>query len=193
MIINKFNDQSVNYAQMNLIFNARNLWRNLATWMRAYLVARFTGIDISDDIFMRLYEIPVEFGHIFRLIFGDQITDKYVQQLSSAIVLFKDFIEAEIAGDTDHASEIAKQLYQSADNRAAFLASINPYWSETEWKNLIYTFYKYTYDEITSFLSGNPRSIPIFDQILKQADKMGDYLAQGLFYYILDSTCNLLI
>lgn len=178
------NEQTINNAQMNLIFNTRILWRNLATWMRAYLVARFTGIDITEDIFQRLYEIPAEFGHIFRLVFGDQITDKYVQQLSSAIVLFKDFIESEITGNVEQANEIAKKLYQGADERAAFLASINPYWTETEWKNLIYIFYKYTFEEITSFLNGNPRSIPIFDQILKHADRMGDYFSQGLFNYM---------
>ena len=38
--------------------------------------------------------------------------------------------------------EATVRLYQNADQLAAYLAQINPYWSEEEWKRLLYEYYE---------------------------------------------------
>lgn len=181
---NRTYEPMVTYGQMNLIINTRNLWRDLVMWSRAYLVSRFSGIGMTEDVFKRLYKVAVDFGNVFRLVFGDRISEKAVQDLSSIIMIYRDLIEAEITGNSDKSNDKIKELYQSADERAAFMASINPYWDETKWKNLFYTFIYDSQNEITSFLTGDPKNIDVFDHLLQHADIMGDYFSQGLFDYM---------
>lgn len=187
---NRLQESLITYGQMNIIFQARNLWREFVIWSRVYLISRVAGIGIADDVFNRIYRIPLEFGNITRLIFGNQAAEVTVRQLSSTVVLFRELVEAMISGDNDAASSIVQDLYKNADERAASLASINPFWDETQWKYLIYTFYNYSFQEITSILTSDPRNIDIFDRFLLYADSMGDYFSQGLFNYITFSTQN---
>ena len=181
---NRLQDNLITYGQMNIIFQARNLWREFVVWSRVYLISRIAGIGIEEDVFNRIYRIPVEFGNITRLIFGNQAAEVTIQQLSSTVVLFRQLVDAMITGNNDAASVIVQELYKNADERAAYLALINPFWDETQWKYLIYTFYNYSFQEITSILTSDPRNIDAFDRFLLYADSMGDYFAQGLFNYI---------
>jgi len=181
---NESQDSLVTYGQMNLIFRARNLWREFVVWSRVYLISRVAGIGIAEDVFRRIYQIPREFGDIIRLIFGDQAADKTIQQLSSTVILFRNLVEAMITDDRAAADQLVRDLYENADERAVYLASINPFWDEMQWKYLIYTFYNYSFQEITSIMTGDPRNIDLFDRFLQYADTMGDYFAQGLFNYL---------
>lgn len=186
----KLQESLITYGQMNIIFQARNLWREFVIWSRVYLISRVAGIGIAEDVFNRIYRIPMEFGDITRLIFGNQAAEVTVQQLSSTVVLFRELVDAMIAGNSDAASVLVQDLYKNADERAAYLASINPFWDETQWKYLIYTFYNYSFQEITSILTSDPKNIDIFDRFLLYADIVGDYFAQGLFNYITYNTQN---
>lgn len=186
----KVQEPTVTYGQMNLIINTRNLWRDLVTWSRAYLISRVSGIGNTEDVFNRLYRVPVDFGNTVRLIFGDQIAEQYVQSLSETAVLYRELIEAQITGNVDMANEKVQELYKKADQRAIFLASINPFWDETQWKNLLHTFIIYSLDEITSILMGDSKNIDIFDRFLHLADIIGDYFAEGMFKYLTYSTQN---
>jgi len=181
---NRLQENLITYGQMNIIFQARNLWREFVVWSRVYLISRIAGIGIAEDVFNRIYRIPIEFGNITRLIFGNQAAEVTIQQLSSTVVLFRQLVDEMIAGNNDAASFLVQELYKNADERAAYLASINPFWDETQWKYLIYTFYNYSFQEITSLLTSDPRNIDTFDRFLLYADSMGDYFAQGLFNYI---------
>jgi hypothetical protein len=180
----------LSYGQMNLIFHARSLWREFAIWGRVYLISRIAGIGITDEVFDRLYRIPLEFGDLIKIIFGDQMAENIIQQLSYSVIVYRDLVEAIMAGDTGLANQKAKDLYQNADERAAYLASINPYWSEAEWKSLIYTFYSYSFDEIETLLTNDPKNIDVFDRFLQFTDVMGDYLSQGLFDYLAHTPLN---
>ena len=160
------------------------LWRDLVMWSRMYLISRIAGIGTAEDAFNRIYRVPTEFGNVIRLVFGDQAAETIIQQLSATVMLYKELVEAMVTGKGDAANTIAQQLYKSADERAAYMASINPFWDETQWRNLIYTFYTFSFQEIVSILNNDPKNVDLFDRFLSHADVMGDYFAQGLFQYI---------
>lgn len=187
---NRLQERLITYGQMSLIFQARNLWRELVMWSRVYLISRIAGIGITEDVFNRIYQIPLEFGNIIGLFFGDQAAEFTVEQLSSNVILYRELVEEMISGDNDAASATVQKLYKNADERAAYMASINPYWDEAQWRNLIYTFYTYSFQEIVSILTSDPKNIDLFDRFLGYADIMGDYLTQGLYNYITFNTEN---
>ena len=95
---NRSQENLITYGQMNIIFQARNLWRELVVWSRVYLISRFAGIGLAEDVYNRIYRIPLEFGNITRLIFGNQAADVTIQQLSHTITLFRRLVEAMITG-----------------------------------------------------------------------------------------------
>jgi hypothetical protein len=182
--VNKSQQNSITYGQMNLIFQSRALWRELVTWSRIYLDSRIAGIGTTEEVFNRIYRIPAEFGNVIRVVFGDRVAEIMIQQLTSSVILYRQLVEAMITGDHDAANKIAQQLYKEGDERAAYMASINPYWDEAQWKNLLYNFYAYSFQEIISILTNDPKNVDLFDRFLQYTDVMGDYFAQGLFDYM---------
>lgn len=184
LFFSRLDQYMIPYGQMNLIFKTRLLWRDFAMWSRAYLISRVTGIGITEDVFKRLYSIPQEFGDMIQMVFGIQAADTIRSQLTNTVVLFRDLIEAMISGNNELANEKTMALYKNAEERAAYLASINPFWDEDQWKNLINTFYSYSFDEIRSILLNDPKNIDIFDRLLNHSDLIGDYFSQGLYSYL---------
>ncbi|MDF2655357.1 MAG: hypothetical protein K0R19_1831 [Bacillota bacterium] len=182
---NKFNEPCITYGQMNLLFTIRVLWRELATWTRAYMVNTVYGLEVAEEVFNRLYRIPEDFGNILKNFFGYDNSVKFVQLLSQQIVLFRSLLEEMIAGDQEKTNDTIRQLYQLANERAALMHEINPYWDETEVRNAINAFYQYTIDEAFAILSQDfSKDINLYDRLLHHADTMGDHFTQGLFQYM---------
>lgn len=188
--VDRYKENLITYGQMNLIINARNLWRDFVMWSRIYLISRLAGIGTPNEVFYRIYRIPNGFGNVLRLIFGDEIAEKYIHLLSQTIIIFSELIEAQLIGNVELVTEKVRQLYMNADERAKFLATINPYWEEVQWKSLMYTFYQYSFDEIISIQTNDARNIDIFDRLLQHANTMGDYFSQGVFNYLTNTEQN---
>lgn len=182
---NRMVDPSVPNGAANFLFSIRTLWRDMVTWGRAYMISRYAGLANAEDEFNRLYEIPLEFGNIFELVFGYENAQTFMQYLSRQIIMIRSLVEAQMAGDVNLANQLVQQLYSLADERAAFMASINPFWNSSQVRNLIYTFFQLTIESITTFLAGDyKREIDIYDRLLHHTDSMGDYLAQGILNYM---------
>jgi len=183
--INETNDINTTTGQMNLIFKARIFWRDSATWMRAYIISTEEGLEIKDAIMQRLYKLPIEFGNILRMFFGDQVTDNYTKLLSDYITSLKSLLDAQKNGDDYAINESTRQLHENIDQRAAILSKINPFWQESEWKALFDKFLDLTINESTTLLSNDyVRNIEIFDRLLSHTTLMGDYFSDGLYKYI---------
>lgn len=189
---NRYQEPVATYGQANIIFHIRSLWREMATWIREYLIAKSANLDIADDVFNRLYKVPQEFANSISLIFGDEIAETYMQYLDKQTVLIKEIIDAEIAGNTNLINEKYRELLNAINERAKFVASVNPFWDENVTKNLANTYIQYTLQEVVTYLAQeHQKNIDIYDIILHYADNVGDYFAQGLYNYINYSQNNL--
>lgn len=189
--LNKCQDPNNISGEYNLRFTGRMIWRDIATWIRAYLVSTYFNSDpeLHQAISEKLYSLPLEHGNFLRIFFGDKIAEDNISLLSNYITLLKSVINAQKSGDVNAVNEYTKQLYQNIDQRADYLSQINPFWQSNIVKSLIYNFTNMTIDEATTFLEKDyNRNIKIFDRILSHSTVMGDYLAQGLLDYITYST-----
>lgn len=172
-------------GQSNLVFRARMLWRDMATWLTIYMFSLYGGYGNHDLIEAKLYQVPLEYGHVMKLIFGDRVSEDYITSLSNYIIILRNLFHAQLTGDADAASEYTKQLYQNVEQRAAFLAQINPYWQEDTWRTLLYTFNSMILEDSTSLLTQQyEQNILIFDRLLAQSTIIGDYFSQGIFNYL---------
>ncbi len=181
----RFDEPAVTYGQMNLLFHIRNLWRQLVTWTRSYLVSQHANMGIADDVFNRLYRLPREFENVLQLILGFEASQAFVQSLSVQLALTKEIIDAYLAGNTDLINEKVPQLYRNAEERAELMASFVPLWEQAQIRNFLYAYHQYTLEQIVTLVSGDyARNIDIYDRLLQHADIMGSYFTEGLYHYL---------
>jgi hypothetical protein len=161
---------------MNTIIHATSIWKDMAIWTRAYVYSSYAGIGSQEVLFERLYRIPIDFSNTFRLIFGDLIAEQYSNLLSNQIIILRNIINAQINGNINEVNSNTVMLYQNAEERAALLVQINPFWNQNEWRNLMRTYLSMTLDESTRILAKDyPSEIMIFDRILFEAGQIADY------------------
>jgi hypothetical protein len=171
-------------AQMNFIFRARMLWRDLATWLRDYMVSLYGGIGNVEAVSDRLYAIPMDYGNMLRLTFGDQVAEQYINLLVQYIALFQSLFTALKNNDVNSINNFTQQIYQNVEDRAAFLASINPFWSRSEWVSLTTAITSMHIEQARTFLTQEyEQNLAIYDRILALANIIGDYFSQGLISY----------
>lgn len=177
---------------MNIIFNMRIFWRRLTLWTRLYILSRYTGAGTEEVLFDRLYLENLNFGDLLRIPFSRSSSDKYSQLLNQFTIGIRDLITAQIQGDTDALRQSIDRLVQNANERAAFLASINPYFNEAEWRDILTRYLQDTMEEANLFASKDYRmDIQYFDRLNALADNMGDVMAQAFYDYITSGAQNM--
>lgn len=187
----KFNEQCITYSQMSLIFNMRMFWRRLTTWTRIYIVSRYLEIGTAEESFERLYLENLDFGDMLRIHYSRSIADRYSQLLNQFSIGLRELITSQREGNFNAIRQNIDRLLQNADQRAAFLASINPYFDETEWRNLLRTYLQDTLQEANLFAAKDYRmDIEYFDRLMALSNTMGDVFAQALYDYITSGSEN---
>lgn len=172
----------------NIVFRWRFLWREITTWLGAYLVAKSLNADeeFLNQIIAKLNRVITDFGNLMRMFFGDQAADGYIRLFKEYITLFIQLIDALVEGNTDIANQIVEELYESVGERAEYLSRVNPYWDRVTLENYIYNFTEMTIQEINMFLDNKySESISIYDRILSYSTGLSDFLAEGLKKYLL--------
>jgi hypothetical protein len=170
---------------MRLIFNMRIFWRRLTIWTRIYIISRYLGVGTAEVSFERLYIENLDFGNMIRIHFSRSIANSYSQLLNQFSIGLRELITSLLQDDIDAARQNIDRLLQNANERAAFLASINPYFDETEWRNLLITYLQDTIQEANLFASADYRmDIEYFDRLMVLSNTMGDEFAQAMYDYI---------
>lgn len=178
----------ITYGQLSLIVRIRRLWMQLAMWRRAVIVS--TAADFADLPLVkeRLYYSPTMFKELFETFFGEEQSEHFRNYLVGQIIITNEILDASKAGDKDRVDAAAVRLYENADNFAKFLAQVNPYWDETQWKNLLYEYYKTIVLEIVTILSGRyDEAIEVYEGLEDQSQKIADYMAAGFIDYFVNN------
>jgi hypothetical protein len=174
----------VTYDQMNLIYTIRMFWFELVTWIRAYMLSRYRGIGNAGELKARLKQIPEEYVGALRQIFGADI-ETSLQLINTYIDLIDALITAQMAGNNEEIDRIVQLLYQNADQRAAAVAAINPFWDGNEWNRRLYSNVQNTITESVTLQTGDYNTnLDIFRTLMDQAESASGYFAKGIFDYL---------
>ncbi|MBR0598205.1 acetylglutamate kinase [Sinanaerobacter chloroacetimidivorans] len=178
------NTTHITLGQMNLINKLRRLWMQLAMWRRAFLVSSASKFGDVDLIGERLYYAPLAFKDLFEVFFGEDIANQIQYYLTGQILIGAEILNAEKEGDRETVDEATQRMYENANEIAAYLAEINPYWNEETWRNLLYEYYRITILEMVTVLAGRyQESITLYESLEDQALKIADYMAEGFIKY----------
>lgn len=171
----------LNIAAFGLNNHLRMLWEQHVVWTRLAIISTVFGLPDIDFVTKRLLRNPKDFAAVLKPLYGEQAATRFEDLLTSHLVIAADLITAAKSGDTGAAADAEKRWYANADEIAAFLASINPFWSEQQWKTMLYKHLELTKTEAVDLITGKYEdSISTFDQIEQQALEMADMMTNGI-------------
>jgi hypothetical protein len=163
---------------MNLM---RVLWEQHGVWTRSAINAIVRDLPETDLILKRLLRNPKDFETALRPFYGDELASEFNRLLTEHLTVAADLVKASKAGDERKAAEAERKWYRNADDIAAFLGSINPYWSEEEWRRMLYEHLGLVKKEAVTLLNNDYQAnIDVYDMIEVQALEMADTLSRGI-------------
>ena len=174
-------NMELNKAGADLKNHLRLLWEQHVYWTRLAIVSIVFDLPDAGPVTNRLLRNAKDFEAALKPLYGDKAASRFADIFTSHLVIASQLVKAAKAGDNKAAADAEKRWYSNADEIAAFLGSINPYWSETEWRKMLYEHLALTKSEAVEMLTQKyTESIATFDRIEKQALEMADVMSSGI-------------
>lgn len=171
----------ISKAEVELNQQFRMLWSQHVAWTRMLIIS--IAASLPDEAFVteRLLRNAPDMAAVFRRYYGDEIAARFNSLMREHLVLAAQLVKAAKAGDSQAAADAEKKWYANADELAAFLSSINPYWPKSVLTNMLHEHLRMTKEEAVFRLNGNYKAdIEAYDQIEKQALEMADAFTNGV-------------
>lgn len=171
----------ISKAESELRDQVRLLWEQHVVWTRLFILSAAFNLPDLDPVTDRLLQNPKDFQAALRPLYGNRIASSFAELLTNHLVIAAELVKAAKAGNNKAAEDTEKRWYANANEIAAFLAGINPYWFERNWRSMLHEHLALTKNEAVYILTGKYREgIAAFDQIEKQALQMADVMVQGI-------------
>jgi hypothetical protein len=171
----------ISKTELDLRNALRKLWEQHIVWTRMTIISIIKDLPDVDFVTKRLLRNPIDFKIILKPFYGDEIASRFSNLFKSHLVIAAQLVEAAKAGDNKVSADAEKRWYTNADEIAVFLGRINPYWSQKDWKTMLYEHLIMTKSEAVNILTNNyAESITDYDKIENQALKMADVMSEGV-------------
>lgn len=171
----------ISKAKQTLSNHMRLLWEQHVYWMRMVILSMALGLPDTEIVTNRLLRNPKDFEAALRPFYGEGIAGEFAELFTSHLAIAAELVQAAKANDSTAADDAEKRWYANADQIAAFLGRINPYWSAQEWKKMLYSHLAMTKAEAVDILTQKyTDSINMFENIEQEALAMADMMTQGI-------------
>lgn len=171
----------VSETEQTLSNHMRLLWEQHVYWTRMVILSIAFGLPDAEFVTNRLLRNPKDFEIALRPFYGEDIAAKFAELFTSHLTIAAELVKAAKAGNSAAAADAEKRWYGNADQIAAFLGSINPYWSMQEWQKMLYNHLAMTKTEAVDILTQKyADSISMFENIEQEALAMADMMTQGI-------------
>lgn len=159
----------------------RMLWEQHVYWTRMVILSMVFGLPDTEFVTNRLLRNAKDFEAMLRPFYGDDIAAEFAELFTNHLTIAAELVQAAKDNNSAAAEDAEKRWYENADQIAAFLNSINPYWSAQEWQRMLYNHLAMTKQEAVDLLAKNYEdSITIFENIEQEALEMADMMTQGI-------------
>lgn len=173
--------RDVGGAAQTLSNQMRLLWEQHVYWTRMAIMGMVFGLPDTEASVNRLLRNPKDFESALRQYYGEKTAAKFAELLTAHLTIAAELVKASKAGKSAAAADAEKRWYKNADQIAAFLGDINPYWSAHEWKEMLYKHLSMTKAEAVDILTQKYEdSIAVFGNIEQEALAMADMMTRGI-------------
>lgn len=172
---------SISRAHLELNNTLRLLWEQHVWWTRSFIISVAADLPDLDVVTERLLRNPRDFQAALEPLYGPQIAGEFARLFTEHLTIAAELVQAANAGDTVAAADAERRWYMNADEIARFLARINPFWAQREWREMLHDHLALTKAEALAILAMNiEQGILIFDQTELQAMGMADLMTEGI-------------
>lgn len=171
----------ISVAEADLSKYLRMLWEQHVYWTRLTILSIIFDLPDVEVVTNRLLQNPKDFEALLKQLYGDAAASEFANLFTNHLVIAAELVKVAKAGDNTAAADAEKRWYANADQIAAFLANINPYWSQDNWKAMLHEHLALTKTEATNMLTKNfANGVSTFDKIERQALEMADVMTDGI-------------
>lgn len=168
--------------EVDLMNSMKALWEQHVAWTRMAIISIAANLPDLNCVLKRLLRNPKDMANALKPFYGNKNALQFKNLMENHLTIAAQLVEAAKASNTKAAAAAEKKWYANADDIAAFLSSINPYWSDEDLKAMLYDHLSLTKKEAVARLAGNyARDIALYDKIENQALAMADALTEGIF------------
>jgi hypothetical protein len=170
-----------NTAEIKLMNEMRSLWEQHSAWTRATAAGIVFSQPDLEFVTKRLLRNPEDFRDAFMPYYGERIASRLDELLTAHLTIAAELVQAAKAGNGSKAADAEKRWYENADDIAAFLGRINPYWSVENWRVMLYEHLRLVKAEAVEMLRKNYQaSIDATDENEKHVLEMADMMSKGI-------------
>lgn len=174
-----FNFQKQNSNEM-IYETFRNLYKNHVLWTGSYIAALALNFGNLSYYNQRMNDNIKEFFNEFLKYYGYNYARVFSTLLENHILTNIKYMVDYKAGDMQAVETDRKAWYDNADDMAAFLSQINPYWDKQVWQNLLYEHIRLTEIELIYENTYKKKSEEQSKITENHALLMADYMAEGI-------------
>jgi len=168
-------------AKCLLFINMRDVWAKHVWWTREVILAISNSLASTDTSVAKLLENPAEMARVFAPYYPHGVIMQIEQLFTTHLKQGGDIVTAAKNGDTAKVNQLQIEWHKNSDQIAKLFASINPFYNESEVRNMMYSHLSLTTNEATLYLQTKyDDAIKAFDQIQAEAAMMADYFAVGI-------------
>ena len=174
---------SFSYTQqeVDLLNRLRQLWEQHVYWTRFFIISTAADLGDLDAVTQRLLRNPKDFAKVLAEFYVAMPAMEFEELLTQHLMIGGQLVNAVKEHDNVKADELRGEWYQNADEIAAFLAYINPYWDQKTWQAMLYDHLSMTEQEAALRPQGDyAQDIQVFDKIEEETLAMADYMFQGI-------------
>lgn len=187
-------DISFSYEQMNIISISQRSWTQLAVYLGKFINDSVYRLPSTDNVSLRLLQVPGDFRDTFLLFYGPEVANRVGNHFTNFVAKATNVVEGYKSSNIEMVDQGTQQWYNTSNELARFLSSINIFWDEGQWANLFYQYIQLKLDMIVAILSGDyQKEILIYDKLFDLTNIMGTFMARGLITRNIQKTVELLM
>lgn len=171
----------ISRSELALGSQMRLLWEQHVYWTRLVIsgiVFHLPDLAVTEE---RLMRNPRDFAEVLERFYGKTAAGRFAELLTAHLSIAGELVTAASEGKSREMADAEKRWYENAEEIAVFLASVNPYWTVREWREMLYSHLAMTRQEAVDFISRNfEASVNTFDRIEQEALEMADRMTKGI-------------
>ena len=160
----------------------RMLWEQHIAWTSNVIEAIIFDLPTLEQATQRLLRNPQDFANALMTFYGEEAARKFADLFTNHLTIAAELVKDAKAGDTNAYNDANTRWHQNADQIAALLGSLNPYWSEEDWSAMLEDHLNLLSTKINNLLEQNyAQATAGYDDIELQALEMADMMAEGIY------------
>lgn len=159
--------------QMNLV------WEQHIMWTRMLLISIAENLKDLNATETRLLRNPGDIANIFKMYYGDDISNQIKKLLTEHLTIGKNLIVA--LKNKEETTKLNADWYRNADKMAEIFSRINPFYPKEEVRRMLYEHLRLTTNEVNARLNGKyAEDINAYDLIQKEILMMSHFFVDGI-------------